>query len=875
MPVITLDHDSFVNSNGTFLIDTGCQLNLLKEKSLSSHAQVDTNVIFDLVGIGKGSIRTYGETVITIQGIEIKFQVVDDSFPISQNGIIGISFLRKQEAILKFREKLPGSLFLGDNEIRFSEHNTYELEPRTKHLIKIPIKNKDLKTGYLKRVNTGEGVYLGEALVSNNDGYAFAFCTNTTTKNINLSLPSVEIKPFETFDPPPRTAQKSDSQVDPDEANATHLAKIAELLPLKELNDEEVASVLSVINEYTYQFHVPGDKLKGTNITSHKINTTDEVPVFTKQFRFTPALNKEIESQVESLLENDIIEESYSPWNSPVFIIPKKNSTPNNRKYRMVFDYRKVNSKTIKDKYPLPDISEILSQLGKSKYFSILDLNSGFHQIPLDEASKEKTAFSTNTGHYHFKRLSFGLTNGPPTFQRLMNHVLSGLQNIELFVYMDDVVLFSVSLEEHEQKLRNFLGRLKTAGLTLSPEKCYFLRREVTYLGHHITSEGVKPDSKKIEAVKLFKVPTTKRQCKQFLGLVGYYRKFIKDFAKIARRINLLLRKGVDFKWDEAAQKSFETLRDIICTAPILIYPDFSQPFYVTTDASEYALGAILSQGPSIGEDRPIAYASRSLNEHEINYSVVEKELLGIIYAVQHFRPYLYGHPFTLITDHRALIYINKTDDPTSKLVRWRIKLNEYDYNIVYKKGCVNTNADALSRNPVYLCKCANEIDLSSGALQKMLVRPDESPVAKFTMSEKSVENNNFDYENENMIASVFFACEKTDSRKFFNEKENFLINEQNAMEIDSELDIDLHNVETCYKKGACSSCEKYEKYRTCSNAGSTSYLVSSCPEASYKSCLSLMDNRVQTAIFEKCVDERSQLGHEPTFYSRARHPKL
>ena len=391
-------------------------------------------------------------------------------------------------------------------------------------------------------------------------------------------------------------------------------------------------------------------------MTSHKINTTDEVPVYTKQFRFTPALNKEIESQVDKLLEDNIIEESYSPWNSPVFIIPKKNSVPGDRKYRMVIDYRKVNQKTVKDKYPLPDISEILSQLGNSKYFSILDLNSGFHQIPLDESSKEKTAFSTNTGHYHFNRLSFGLTNGPPTFQRLMNHVLSGLQNIEIFVYMDDVVLFSISLEEHEQKLRNFLGRLKTAGLTLSPEKCYFLRREVTYLGHHITSEGVKPDSKKIEAVKLFKVPKTKKQCKQFLGLVGYYRKFVKDFAKTARPINQLLRKRVEFEWDDEAQKSFETLRDIICESPILIYPDFNKPFYVTTDASEYAIGAILSQGPSIGEDRPIAYASRSLNEHEVKYSVIEKELLGIIYAVQHFRPYLYGHPFTLVTDHRALI---------------------------------------------------------------------------------------------------------------------------------------------------------------------------------------------------------------------------
>ena len=814
MPIINLDHKSFAKNNGTFLVDTGCQLNLIKEKTLNSFTKIDTSITFDLVGIGKGSLRTYGETVISVNDVDIEFQIVDDNFPIDQDGIIGIALLKKQEAILKFRQKLPGSLFIGNNEIPFVEHATFELQPRSRHLVKIPIKNTKLKTGYLKRVSLGEDVYLGEALVSNDNGYAQAFCINTTTKTIKVSIPAVEIEPYETLEPLPRTARKADTASDPEKVAALRLKKISELLPLDGLNAEETASVLKLVNEFPFQFHLPGDKIKGTKLTKHTIKTTDETPVYTKQFRFTPALNKEIESQVNTLLDNDIIEESYSPWNSPVFIIPKKDSSPQNRKYRMVIDYRKVNAKTVKDKYPLPDISEILAQLGNSKYFSILDLNSGFHQIPLDEASKEKTAFSTNTGHYHFKRLSFGLANGPPTFQRLMNQLLSGLQNIELFIYMDDVVIFSASLEEQIERLKNFLGRIKTAGLTLSPEKCYFLRREVIYLGHHISSEGVKPDAKKIEAVKSFKVPKTKKQCKQFLGLVGYYRKFVKDFAKIARPINLLLKKRVEFKWDEAAQKSFETLRDLICTAPILIFPDFNKPFYVTCDASQYAIGSILSQGPSIGEDRPIAFASRSLNEHEIRYSVIEKELLSIIHAVQHFRPYLYGHPFTLITDHRALIYINKTDDPTSRLMRWRIKLNEYDYTIVYKKGCVNTNADALSRNPVYLCTCKEEVkrtssqvnsisitsDSDSRSVQKMPDWPDRLSVADFEMSTESFYDRFFDYENENKLSSVFFACEKTVEKNTDYFENNKII----EMDIDDDKD---------------SSCDMtYETETTCSN---------------------------------------------------------
>ena len=317
----------------------------------------------------------------------------------------------------------------------------------------------------------------------------------------------------------------------------------------------------------------------------------------------------------------------------------------------------------------------------------------------MDQDSKAKTAFSTPYAHLEFNRMPFGLKNAPATFQRLMDRVLTGLQGIELFVYMDDIVIYATSLEEHAYKLKKLLARLKTAGLSLQPEKCQFLRHDIAYLGHIITEKGVLPDPRKLQAVRNFPIPQRRKNIKQFLGLVGYYRRFISDFAKISKPLTQLLKKDISFLWGPEQQKAFETLRDKLCSEPLLQYPDFNKPFVVTTDASDFALGAVLSQG-QIGRDLPIAYASRTLDKAETNYSTTEKELLAIVFAVKHFRPYLYGHKFTLVTDHRPLLWLNGLKDPVSRLARSKIKLTKFDYDIVYKRGIANSNADALSRNP-------------------------------------------------------------------------------------------------------------------------------------------------------------------------------
>lgn len=440
--------------------------------------------------------------------------------------------------------------------------------------------------------------------------------------------------------------------------------------------------------------------MSSTNAIEHKITTTDDQPVFTRQYRFPPAHKDEITKQIGELIDGKIIEPSDSPYSSPLWIVPKKADSQGRSRWRMVIDYRILNEKTIGDAYPLPNITEILDQLGSAKYFSVFDLAGGFHQIPVNPQDAHKTAFTTPFGHYQFSRMPFGLRNAPATFQRLMDRVLCGLQGTELFVYLHDVVLYASSLREHEIKFKRLAERLRQACLKLQPDKCEFLRKEVGYLGHVISKDGVRPDPKKLEAIRNYPRPTSPTKIKQFLGLAGYYRRFINNFSGIARPLTQLLKKESLFKWTETQEKAFAELRDSLCKEPVLQHPDFTKPFIITTDASATAIGGVISQG-AIGSDRPIAYASRTLNKAEEKYPVIEKECLAIVYCVNYFRPYVYGREFSLVTDHKPLVWLHSVKDPANRLVAWRFKLENYQYKIIYKPGRANSNADALSRNPL------------------------------------------------------------------------------------------------------------------------------------------------------------------------------
>ena len=378
-------------------------------------------------------------------------------------------------------------------------------------------------------------------------------------------------------------------------------------------------------------------------------------------------------------------------------------------RWRIVFDFRKLNTVTIDDRYPIPNMDEILDKLGKCMYFSTLDLAQGFHQIEMDPADRKKTAFSTQGGHYEFLRMPFGLKNAPATFQRLMNTVLEGLIGKNCMVYLDDIVVFSTSLQEHIESLDKVFQRLSDANLKVKLIKCEFSKHETEVLGHIVTPSGIKPNPKKIKASLDYPVPQTEKEIKQFLDLAGFYRKFIKNFAKITKPLTNCLKKGnMVNAQDKEYLNAVDNIKILITEDPILVYPNYEKPFTLTTDASNVALGAVLSQ-----QSHPICFASRTLNEHELHYSTTEKELLAMVWATKYFRPYLYGRKFTINSDHRPLQWLHNLREPNAKLQRWKIRLNEYDFDVKYIPGRENHVADALSRIKIEECN-AEEDEIAS-----------------------------------------------------------------------------------------------------------------------------------------------------------------
>ena len=397
-----------------------------------------------------------------------------------------------------------------------------------------------------------------------------------------------------------------------------------------------------------------------------------------------------------------MVQPSSSPWASPVVLVRKKDNS-----YRFCIDYRSLNAVTKGDAFPLPRVDDLLDQLGQSKCFSTLDLAAGYWQIPVDEQSREKTAFATPEGLFEFRMLPFGLTNAPAVFQRLMQRVLAGLKSSDgascVSVYIDDVLIFSRSIEEHLEHLRAVLECIRGAGLKLKLSKCRLLREEVDYLGHMVTPDGLKPNCQLVEAVEEFPVPTTVRQVRRFVGLVSYYRKFIASFARIAHPLYALTKKDVPFIWSSKCQAAFDVLKRQLVESPILVYPDFTKPFHLETDACAQGLGAVLSQLQSDGELHPVAYASRTVSEAEKHYCVTELETLAVVWAISHFHSYLYGHDVTVHTDHTAVKAVLGGTDLHGKHARWWQKVYASGIRkleIVYRSGKENKHADALSRQP-------------------------------------------------------------------------------------------------------------------------------------------------------------------------------
>ena len=403
---------------------------------------------------------------------------------------------------------------------------------------------------------------------------------------------------------------------------------------------------------------------------------------------------QQIAKEVQKMLLANIIQPSASPWSSPVLLLEKPNG-----EFRFCVDYRRLNGQTKKDVYPLLRIDETLDALGNAAWFSTLDFQSGFWQIPMRAADMEKTAFATHNGHWEFRVMPFGLANAPATFQRLMDLVLSGLHLTHCLVYLDDVIMFAPTEEEHLRRLDPILERISKAGLTLKPSKCHWIKDSVKFLGHIISGKGIMVDPGKIDSVSNFPIPKNATDVRSFLGLTSYCRRFIKDFASRSKALADLTKKKRIFKWTEEGQKSFDDLKSCLTTAPVLRCPDFNLQFKLYADACDYGIGAVLAQETSDGEV-VVAYASRLLKSSELKYAVLQNEALGIVWSLKHFYPYLYGRHFTIITDHRPLKWSKTTNAPNNLFAHWINEIQAYDFEIIHRPGRLRSNAGTLSRNP-------------------------------------------------------------------------------------------------------------------------------------------------------------------------------
>ena len=471
------------------------------------------------------------------------------------------------------------------------------------------------------------------------------------------------------------------------------------------LIDEEKDKLRRLLREYKGIISLHDGDIGHTSQVFHHIDTGEARPIKQSLRRLPFNQRREVKDLIDAMLEKKVIEPSQSPWCSPIVLVKKKDGST-----RFCVDFRQVNAVTRKDAQPLPRIDDTLDVLGSAKWFSSLDLASGYWQVEVCPEDREKTAFVTPYGLFQFRVMPFGLTNAPATFQRLMEEVLSGLHWTTCLVYLDDILIFSATVEDHLVRLRDVLDRLKNAGLKIKPSKCHLMRKSIKYLGHVVSEHGIKTDPEKTRCVADWPTPSNAHELRQFLGLAGYYRRFVKNFAVIAAPLFHLTENHQAWNWTLQCNAAFFKLKESLVTSPVLAYPVFSIGFVVDTDASGEGLGAVLSQNIE-GHDHVISYASRTLNKAERKYCATRREMLALVWAIQHFRAYLYGKRFTVRTDHSSLKWLQSFHEPEGQVARWLETLSEYDFEVLHRPGKKHTNADSLSRMPCSQCRLPPEED--------------------------------------------------------------------------------------------------------------------------------------------------------------------
>ena len=642
-----------------FLLDSGAAISVLNFDVVKDKLLHQVNIC--AVGANGTPLDVVGQTTATVCLRDFK---VDHQFIVVRNltvdCLLGADFLQHHGAVLDCC------------------HNMLSLGKDCKFIIPMDLKQQDPESCYAPTCSLcspcdmeipGRTVMLLDAVLSTSCDTTLVMLVEPVSNLLNylrvvrslscihdnqttiqiMNISPSPIKLFKGMKLGIVTLEQNILCVSEEESKSTLQIPSFDDLDFPHLSSSERTELVNLLTEFGDIFSSTNSLRGRTTLVKHSIPTTGP-PIRQPLRRVPEALKSTINHEVDQMLDQNIIRPSTSPWASPVVMVRKSDGS-----WRFCVDYRRLNLITHRDAYPLPRIDATLDSLAGCKYFTTLDLASGYWQVALEEADKEKTAFSTHQGHFEFNVMPFGLTNAPATFQRLMECALAGLTNEQCLIYLDDIIIFSFSFPEHLQRLRNTFMALHQAHLQLKLSKCSFAHNEVCYLGHIVSAAGVKPNPRKVKAVSKYPVPTSVKEFKQFLGLTNYYRKFIYNYAHTAEPLTKLLRGNKrQFIWNACCQQAFDSLKSKLLESPILGCPDFKVPFVLHTDASDTAVGAVLCQFQK-DQETVIAYWSRQLTKAERNYSTIEREALAVVGAVKEFYPYLYGFSFRLLTDHNPL----------------------------------------------------------------------------------------------------------------------------------------------------------------------------------------------------------------------------
>ena len=720
--------------NGTqvkAIVDCGSPICLLSDsifRKMGVTGELD-EVQTKIVGAEGSQLEIRGSMILdlTIQGVIAK-QLFFICNNLKQRALIGLDFLRDQGCTLDFSS---GTLCVGKNKIKLADEpcggvqrvsmpETITLQPGRKVDVKCKVKNADSEgtQGVLEPL----AAFHERFPVAVPCAVSYVSGGSTPVRFYNYSCKPVVIYKGTSVGEFCPTAGEGETlvtarcyrieshkegqgtekmecnsltcEVDSDDHNVVEEMKLFFPIENDELSEEQKLKVWKIFAKHSQAVSRGPQDIGHCVGAQLRINTGSAPPTKLPLRRYSPEQERFICEETQKLLNGDVIEPSTSPWSAQVVLASKKDGT-----YRFCLDFRKLNLVTVKEHFPIPKIEDMIDALAGAKYFSTLDLISAYHAFEIHPTDREKTAFSTKQGHWQWKRVPFGLCNAAPFFVRQIASLLTGMTWIELLAFFDDVLVFSPTFEKHCSSLDRTLSLIEQAGLKVKPAKCHILPTSIPFVGHMLSSQGVSADPEKVSVVRTWPPPTNLSELRAFVGKVGYYRKFIPNFASVASPLFKLEEKGKKFVWSQECQKSFEKLKEALCEAPVLAFPNFDLPFILDTDASTTGIAAVLSQVQD-GTERPIAYAAKSLNKSQRKWPTTKIEMLALKFGTETFYPYLINRKFTARLDHRSLVWLHNFKNPRPQEARWIEYLQQFDMEIEHRPGHLHCNADGLSRRP-------------------------------------------------------------------------------------------------------------------------------------------------------------------------------